>query len=207
MITDYQKEQAEIKKVNLALAKELAEHLGEGFQVDIACEGHWAAVLFPGVPQTQEGRFNGPGYSVHTRDRDKWTVTVIWPGNRWPNDKDSYSINVSKRRGVEVLAKEINRRLAGYPVAWKEQKAKLDQETTDADNQRAALVELLAILDTEPRPNGQAGRANPGSHNVWAIDVNHNGTEVSLKTYHMSIGTMRKVLQVLAEEEEQPEYH
>jgi hypothetical protein len=156
-------------------------------------------------PPDINGRQNGPGYVLNTRDAKKWTVSCIWPmaGTRGdistfqPDNTGDFSIGVSKHRGATVLVNEIKRRLAGYEEEYAKQKTRADEYDANNAAQRAKLVELCGIVDGEPSERSQS-TSTSCRHGVWEIQVNHNGTEASIRTYQLPADVMADVLKLIA---------
>lgn len=199
METEWDRQMREQAQANKTLANALKTLLGG---VDVKLNPRDFEIHLAKTP-------HGPkSVTIITDERDKWKVVRDWPQINHviyqPEEMDErIVIKVSKKRGVEALAKEIKRRLLpGYDAAWDAQVARAGKLQSEADRRLAVLTEFNTLAGNRGEPSPmeiQNGVLRSNYHNLYEIKVSSDGEKVSVYTYLMPVDVARQVIERIKE--------
>lgn len=128
-------------------------------------------------------------------DKDKYRIFGSWPhvpswGQFLPNSIPE--IKISRNKSDTVVRRDIEKRfLADYIPKLAEQIVRKQQYLQDETNKTATIREFSRLLNTE----GDTTR--PFRYGVKELQVNHDGTKVSISTFSLDYDVARQVLELL----------
>lgn len=132
------------------------------------------------------------------KQRGKWHVSGTWP---FVNGKmyggPSIGINVSPLRSSEQIRTDIERRfLPVYVEEFAIIFAQAVDQANAATNRKEAVEDMAKFLGVRV-PSYESSRLSAYELNVYEVDVNHNGTEASLRTHSLPIAVVKQLIEVL----------
>lgn len=95
---------------------------------------------------------DGRGIFINYRDRNKLTISLLFPHGYAPDIRPSIGVTIS--RGVEKIAKEIERRLLpGYDTEFQAQQDRKQSYDNFVDKKRAIRNKIVEMLEDTIHPN------------------------------------------------------
>jgi len=128
------------------------------------------------------------GYEIHVSLNEapkKYIVSGSWPGgkhNRYMAPKNEVKIGVGCKRGHEVLAQQIEKRLMPHiREEWPKILAQLQHEEDCENGRNATVQEFADLLDKEPSKNYPETVWGGSDSYVRKIQVNYDGSGVTIE--------------------------
>lgn len=185
---------------SLQLAREVCKHL-PGYKPRL---DHCVGVNCSLEHESGDGR----SVFICIQDRKKWEASVTWPHERgsWYRPEEGvWKIGVSKSRGPEILAREIERRLLGaYNQEYPKQLALLRGAQNRDAHRKALRDELLALIDPgRPLPDHMQDATQLPVYNCGLRQLNVScgeADEVELHTTYLPKAVAVKIIQLLIDE-------
>jgi len=187
---------------NKKIADRLIKLLGKGW---------WIQAVYPAWINLRHGEDDaalmvghdrGRGLTISTTHRTMYKVSPLWPHGAESNEykpEGDHLIGVSKSRGLEALASEIQRRLlTTYFEEYAKQLALAKESLVLAESRRRHFTKLLAIV--HDKPTGQrihTLQACIFKHQVKELYLRPDGT-VDLDFYALPSEVAIEMLQLVA---------